>query len=214
VKRFLDKAGTDAAGYMIIMQSKDAKARRKQIDEKKLARPLWTFVDSEVSYSTQYHPKSVKGNIMPELDTMWPTAEHPDPLAETFSPWHGFPLRLQQYLPAMKRTKHLQIVNVKLRLGPGDIDVNSAARGWTDIFGVPLAGNTLVFTNSTMEFLEGREGLREGLESITINVEGKANFDGILDRASAEGLCGDQWINLCGIKWYFVYAGEAKQSKI
>jgi hypothetical protein len=216
VHRLLDKLkpDADAAGYMLIMQSRNAKARRKIIDANKLARPIWTFTDTEISYSTQYHPKSVKGNVMPELDTMWPSTEHPDPMAEAMSPWHGFPGNFEDYLPAMKRTRHLQIVNVKLRLAPGESDVHGAAKGWRDIFGVPLIGNTLVFSNATMEFLEGASGVREGLESVTLNVEGKTNFDNILNRASEEGLCGDGWINLCGIKWYFVYIGETQKSRI
>jgi hypothetical protein len=57
-----------------------------------------------------------------------------------------------------------------------------------------------------MSFTSGKKGKPEGLESITIAVEGEQRMAGILDRAREEGLCGDGWINMVGVKWYFVPA--------
>ena len=47
------------------------------------------------------------------------------------------------------------------------------------------------------------DGEMEGLRSMTIGVEGRERFDQILNRAREEGLCGDGWINMLGVKWYF-----------
>lgn len=59
-----------------------------------------------------------------------------------------------------------------------------------------------------MKFISGGDGEVEGLESITIAVEGKERFNAILNTAREEGLCGDGWINILGIKWYFVLVAE------
>jgi hypothetical protein len=58
-----------------------------------------------------------------------------------------------------------------------------------------------------MRFTSGEKGKPEGLESISIAVEGEQRMAGILDRAREEGLCGNGWINMVGVKWYFVTAG-------
>jgi len=59
-----------------------------------------------------------------------------------------------------------------------------------------------------MKFIRGQEDEPEGLESITIAVEGEEKFNAILNAAREEGLCGDGWINMLGVKWYFVLVGE------
>ncbi|KAF2674494.1 hypothetical protein BT63DRAFT_419784 [Microthyrium microscopicum] len=212
--RFLTKLQADCAGYMLILQTRDALKRRKAIEAAELGRILWTNGDKETSFASQYDPRVVKGNVMPELDTMWPSKEFPEMLDTAVSPWHGFPGDFGVYSKEMRRTAHMKIAKVTFRLKEGDDDILGAVKGWRDIFGVPLVGTTSVFTNATMEFLPGEKGRREGLESVTITVEGKKDFEGILKRASEEGLCGDGWINLCGVKWYFVYAGEGSVSKL
>jgi len=112
----------------------------------------------------------------------------------------------------MERAADLQIAGVLCRLELGDGDVVGAARRWRDVFGTLNKGNRVVFTNAELEFLPGKEGKRPGLERVTITVRGRKRFDGILDAAREEGICGDGWINMCGVKWYFVHAGGKGKS--
>ena len=58
--RLLDKRGD--GGYMIIMQTEDAKKRRDFIEEKGLGRVIWGYEkESEGVICAQYHPRGVKG---------------------------------------------------------------------------------------------------------------------------------------------------------
>jgi hypothetical protein len=107
----------------------------------------------------------------------------------------------------MKRSQHLTLEGCVLRIAPGDVGHEAAARQWEDIFGVSRSRDLLAFTNSRLGFIPGQEGKPEGLVSITVGVYGKDKLESILQRASKEGLCGDGWINMCGIKWYFVLTG-------
>jgi len=93
-------------------------------------------------------------------------------------------------------------------LAPGDNDGESASRQWEDIFGVPRSRDLVAFTNARLGFIRGEEGKPEGIVSITIAVKGQKTFDGIQERASQMGLCGDGWINMVGVRWYFSHAGE------
>lgn len=76
---------------------------------------------------------------------------------------------------------------------------------------MPTSRDLLAFTNTRMGFVRGQEGKSEGLDCITVAVNGKERFDGILERASKLGLCGDGWINMCGVRWFFVDAGEPRE---
>lgn len=91
-----------------------------------------------------------------------------------------------------------------LRLAPGDLGHEAAARQWEEIFGVPRSRDLLAFTNARLGFIPGQEGEAEGLVSVTVGVNGRDKLEGILERAREEGICGDGWINMCGVKWYFV----------
>ena len=150
---------------------------------------------------------------MPELDSHKPSPTNPNPLSTRFSPWHACgPLSsYPTYSAIMKRHSDLHLVGVVLRLAPGDSETEAASRQWEGIFGVPRSRDLLAFTNARMGFIRGEEGEREGLVSITIAVEGKERLSGILHRASKAGLCGDGWIDICGVKWYFVEAGQPKE---
>lgn len=145
---------------------------------------------------------------MPELDSHAPSPDHPDPLSSRFSPWHACGADYGSYSTGMKRCSDLHLVGAACRLAPGNTDTESAAQRWEEVFGVPRSRDGLAFTNALMRFQPGMEGKPEGLESITIAVDGEARMAGILERARAEGLCGDGWINMVGAKWYFVRAGE------
>jgi hypothetical protein len=141
---------------------------------------------------------------MPELDSQSPSSKNPEPLKSRFSPWHACGTNYSSYSAGMKRCSHLRLVSVVCRLAPGDVDTQAAVRQWEELFGVPRVRDELAFTNAWMKFIQGREGEAEGLESITIAVEGEERFNAILDAAREESLCGDGWINMLGIKWYFV----------
>lgn len=76
------------------------------------------------------------------------------------------------------------------------MDHEAASREWEDIFGIPRSRDLLAFTNAQMGFIRGVGGQPDGLASITTGVEGRDEFNAILDRAREEGLCGDGWINI------------------
>jgi len=202
--RLLQKRGD--GGYMIIMQNLNALARRKAI-EAKGHKVIWGYEHDDV-VCVQYHPKGIKGGMMPELDSHSPVPENPTPLVDSFSPWHACGKDYAKYSEKMKKYADLHLVGALLRLAPGDIDTEAAARQWKEIFGVDMSRDLLAFTNVRMGFVRGQEGKSEGLESITVAVNGKDRFNKILQLASEEGLCGDGWINMCGVKWYFVLAGD------
>jgi len=143
---------------------------------------------------------------MPELDSHAPSRDNPNPLSSRFSPWHAAGPDYASYSAGMRRCSDLHLVGAICRLAPGDTDTEAAARRWEGVFGVPRVRDELAFTNARMRFTSGEKGKPEGLESITIAVEGEQRMAGILDRAREEGLCGDGWINMVGVKWYFVPA--------
>ncbi|KIW14451.1 hypothetical protein PV08_07235 [Exophiala spinifera] len=222
VGRQLAKRDIDAGGYMMIMQTVDADARRRYIESHGLASVVFSHshpgsgtADNAIepeSVCIQYHPRGVPGGIMPELDSHATTAQNPSPLAE-YSPWHAcgpgsyYPV----YSAAMRRNSHLRLVGATLRLSPdhGVTTPHAAARKWHDLFGIPYQDDELIFTNSRVRFLPASPGQPEGLESITIQVTGKPRFDNLLKRVADEGLCGDGWTNMLGVKWYFVLKDES-----
>ena len=112
----------------------------------------------------------------------------------------------------MKQHSDLHLVGAVLRLEPGDSATEAASQQWEEIFGIPRSRDLLAFTNARLGFIRGEEGKPTGLVSITIAVEGKQRCNEIWKRASKSGLCGEGWIRMCGIKWYFVEAVEAKRS--
>jgi hypothetical protein len=152
---------------------------------------------------------------MPELDSHSPSPSNPTPLVTPLSPWHACGPDYSQYSAIMARNSHLSFIRASCRLAPGQTDTNAAARQWQDIFGVPKETNRLLFANMLLEFAPGLDGEPEGLESITIRVKGRRKFDNMLAAASREGLCGDGWTNIVGVKWYFVLDEEGNhQSKL
>ena len=151
---------------------------------------------------------------MPELDSHSPSKTHPDPLDDPFSPWHACGPDYDKYSAGMKRCSHLKLLNVTLRLAPGQSDVEAAAQQWQDLFGVKRGGDELLFTNSRLKFVPGVKGQPEGLESITIGVQGKEKLDQMLEIVGKEGLCGDGWTNLLGVKWFFVLTEADGQGRL
>jgi len=199
---------------MLIMQTANAKARRARIEAEGLGQVIYSSESPGHSVCIQYHPKTVKGGVIPELDSHEPTTIHPDPVAAPFPPWHAIDLPYTSYLPAMKRTANLQISSVQCRLEPGDERVEDAARQWRDVFGAPLSRDLVAFTNARLGFLRGAEDRKPGMERITVAVKGRKRFDRILQVAQEEGICGDGWINMCGVEWYFEYAGEPAENSM
>lgn len=150
---------------------------------------------------------------MPELDSHRPSPNNPTPLQSTFSPWHACGSDYEKYSAGMRRCAHLKLVSATCRLAPGQTDVNAAAQQWQDYFGVQREGGELIFTNARLKFVPGQDGQPEGLESVTIQVNGRARLERMLDVVRREGLCGDGWANLLGVKWHFVLAdGEERQT--
>jgi hypothetical protein len=202
--RLLDKRGD--GGYMIIMQNVNAQKRREYIESKKFTKVIFEHKHDDVT-CVQYHPKGLKGGMMPELDSHTPSKANPNPLKDRFSPWHACGDEYERYSKMMKKYGDLHLVGALLRLAPGDVDTEGASRQWESVFGVGMSRDLVAFTNARMGFIRGQEGKPEGLDSITIAVNGGERFDGILQRASEEGLCGNGWINMCGVRWHFVYGG-------
>lgn len=152
---------------------------------------------------------------MPELDSHVPDPKNPTPLQSRFSPWHACGTDIDRYTSGMKRAQHLTLEGCVLRLQPGDLGHEAAARQWEEIFGVVRSRDLLAFTNARLGFIPGRKGQPEGLASITIGVKGKDEYDAILERARDAGLCGDGGIDMCGVRWYLALTGHgASQGKL
>lgn len=144
---------------------------------------------------------------MPELDSHHITPSNPEPLTSQFSPWHGCGPDYTTYSAGMKRCAHLQLVNAVCRLAPDDSDTDAALQQWEDIFGVPRTAEYLQFTNSRMGFVGGREGMSDGLVSVSIAVDRLERIGRMLGAARSLGLaCGDGWVDMLGVRWYFVHA--------
>ncbi|KAF9697988.1 hypothetical protein EKO04_004316 [Ascochyta lentis] len=163
--RLLDKRGD--GGYMIIMQTEDAKERRQYIESKDLVKVITNQEHGDTVF-VQYHPKGIPGGVMPELDSHAPSTDNPTPLKSRFSPWHACGPDYEKYYPRMKQTAHLSLEGCVLRLQAGDHGHEAAARDWEEVFGVARSRDLLAFTNARMGFIPGRDGHPEGLVSITV----------------------------------------------
>jgi hypothetical protein len=206
--RLLDKRGD--SGYMMIMQTQDAALRRDYILKHKLGRTI-TDNRSDSYQLVQYHPKGVKGGVMPELDSQDSTDAFPNPVTTTFSPWLalGPAERAPMYLAAMRNSSYIRLVGAVLRLEPNDTDTLGAAKQWEQTFGVSRSGELLCFTNARVGFVAGVKGKPDGIDSITLVVDGQERMNRMLWAASQEGLCGDGWVNMLGVRWFFIESGEA-----
>ena len=206
--RLLSKRGE--GGYMIIMQNLNAQKRRQYIETAKHSKVIFEHHHDDVS-CIQYHPKGIKGGMMPELDSHAPTKANPEPLKSAFSPWHACGADYENYSKLMKKYGDLHLASALLRLAPGDWDTEAASRQWETIFGVGMSRDLVAFTNARMGFVRGQEGQSEGLESITITVNGGDRMDGILQRAKQEGVLEeDGSLRMLNVKWYIRYAGGGK----
>ncbi|KAK5941431.1 hypothetical protein PMZ80_006710 [Knufia obscura] len=205
VGRLLKKRGE--GGYMIIMQTLDAAARRRYIEDNGLAKVIWGREHDDVT-CVQYHPKGIAGGMMPELDSHTPSPSNPTPLASAFSPWHACGSEYEKYAAGMERASHLKLVGAACRLGPGQTDTQGAAQQWQNYFGVERQESELVYTNARLKFVAGSNALPEGLESITIQVQGKDRLNEMLAAARREGLGDDGGMRFLGLTWRFVLAEE------
>ncbi|KAH7397203.1 hypothetical protein BKA66DRAFT_508985 [Pyrenochaeta sp. MPI-SDFR-AT-0127] len=205
--RLLEKRGD--GGYMIIMQTEDAKKRREYIEAAGLAKVIFGH-EHDDAVCVQYHPKGIKGGMMPELDSHAPGPNNPTPLKSRFSPWHACGSDYQAYYPGMKRSEHLTLEGCVLRLQPGDFDHEAGSRQWEELFGVARSRDLLAFTNAKLGFVPGREGQTEGLVSITIGVNSQDKLEAILGRARKAGACGNGWLDMCGVKWHLVLTGRGE----
>jgi len=201
--RLLDKRGN--GGYMIIMQTEDALKRRDYIVQNNLAKVI-TSVEYEDAVIVQYHPKGIKGGVMPELDSHKPTADWPSPVWTQISPTITLgPMdRAPIYLAAMEHSSFLRLVGVVLRLDPGDEDTIGAAKQWEDTFGITRSQDQLLFTNARIGFVSGQKGEPAGIHSIIIAVNGKQRLERMLWSAKVENLCGDGYVQMLGVRWYFI----------
>jgi hypothetical protein len=195
---------------MIIMQTEDAALRKDYILKNKLSSVI-TDSRSSAHQLVQYHPRGVKGGVMPELDSHHATEAYPNPVTTEFSPWLalGPPERAPLYLAAMRSCSYLRLMGVVLRLEPDDTDTLAAAKQWEGTFGVKRRGELMCYTNSRMGFVAGTKGQTSGIHSITVAVDGRERLDRMLWAAKEEGLYGDGWTDMIGIRWYFVEAREA-----
>lgn len=149
---------------------------------------------------------------MPELDSHAASADHPDPLSSTFSPWHAAGADYASYSAGMKRRSHLHLIGAVCRLAPGDTNTEAALNQWEELFGLPRDLNQLVFSNARMGFVKGAQGHADGLVSVTIAVEGEDKLAGIMQRARERGVWGDGWVEMLNLRWFFVLAGEGRSS--
>lgn len=147
---------------------------------------------------------------MPELDSHAPGPNNPTPLTSRFSPWHACGSNYQAYSSGMKRSEHLTLEGCVLRLQSGDSGHEEAARQWEELFGVARSRDLLAFTNARLGFIPGREGHTEGLTSITLGVNSQDKLEAILGRARDTGICGNGWVEMCGVKWHLVLTGRGE----
>lgn len=112
----------------------------------------------------------------------------------------------------MKRASQLTLEGCVLRLSPGDLDHEGAARQWEEIFGVGRSRDLLAFTNARLGFVRGVDDKAEGLVSITVGVNGKDELEAIFRRAREEGLQRNGWLDICGIKWFIVLSGQGERN--
>jgi hypothetical protein len=216
--RHLSKHGE--GGYMIIMQTSSAIQRREYLQSNNLTKVIFEH-NLEDSVCIQYHPKGIKGGVIPELDSHFPgeSGGVPDGMKERIAPWHacGPSSGFEQYREVMRQHCHLHLLAASLQLAPGDHDVEGAARQWEDLFGVKRVGKGEAgFTNARMLFLAGHDGEKEGLKEIVVGVEGVEQLSGILKRAGIEGLqileergrAGTLW--MLGVRWRFVLLDEGR----
>jgi hypothetical protein len=158
--------------------------------------------------------------MMAELDSHVAGPANPNPLGTRFSPWHACGPASEGYMRGMEQTAHLALEGCVLRLEPGDAGDEAAARQWEQTFGVSRSQDGLAFTNARLSFVPGQEGFAEGLVSITVGVQGKHNYDAILERARAAGIYGHGdgdgggGIEMCAIKWYFTLAHGDDRGKL
>lgn len=236
--RMLDKRGD--GGYMLIMQNLDAEQRKAFIEERNLAKVIWTH-KRETSQAVQYHPKGIKGvwhwrlrivkataktqltnvgGVIPELDSHDATEGYPTPLQTRFSPWHACGPDTESYIAAMKRSEHLSLLGVVCRLEPSEQSGEKAATQWEQTFGVPRSRDLNAFTNARLGFVAGQEGLPAGIISITIGVRGQKRREDIFRRAQKYGVVkterGRWQIEMLGVRWEFVLTGyeEAALSRL
>ncbi|KAF4632994.1 hypothetical protein G7Y89_g5126 [Cudoniella acicularis] len=204
--RLLAKRGD--GGYMVIMQTVNANAQRKYLEGNGLAKVIFMH-ETEGSVCVQYHPKGIKGGMIPELDSHHPYPSNPTPLESPFSPWHALGPSSNHSIhgKAMMKYSHLHLLSITCRLAPGVADIAGAARQWEELFDVRSAAHEgqLQFTNARLRFLPGKENEKEGLLEVCVGVEGTDQLNDILDRAEKEGLVKkDGLVDMVGVLWKFV----------
>lgn len=140
---------------------------------------------------------------MPELDSHRPAPGNPTPLASPLSPWHACGPDYDFYSAAMARTSHLQMLEATCRLATGT-DPEEAARKWQTMFGVKKNGSTVVFSNMRLRFTKADRNQPDGLESITVGIQGRKVYQDVLRRADEAGVLQDGRARMLGINWHFV----------
>jgi len=212
--RLLSKRGD--GGYMIIMQTMDAAARKKHIQENKLGKVIFDHeADGRESICVQYHPKGVPGGVLPELDSHTPSTTNPEPVVTRFSPWHacGPESNYNTYSSGMRRNGDLHLLDATLRLAPGETDTQKAALQWETIFGVQKNKESIEFTNAKIGFIKGEEGKVDGIVNVTIGVEGERRLTEIIWRAKFQGIALNEsgCLDMLGVEWRFVLVDEERQ---
>ncbi|EEH23470.2 hypothetical protein PABG_05681 [Paracoccidioides brasiliensis Pb03] len=168
-------------GYMIIMQTEDARQQRAHVESGDL------------------------GGVIPELDSHEATPANPTPVTSRFSPWHACGKDYSSYSKGMNNMADLYLAGVTCRLAPGDEDIDSALDQWKATFGIAGSRDYVQFTNVSMRFLPGMEGQSAGLMDITIAVQGEERLKETFDRArELNVLSGDGWVDMLGVRWRFV----------
>jgi hypothetical protein len=205
---------------MVIMQTSGAIRRREYLQSSNLAKVIFEH-KLEDSVCIQYHPKGIKGGVIPELDSHFPRESGGvlDGMKDRIAPWHacGPSSGFDKYGKVMRRHSHLDLLAVSLQLAPMDYNVEGAARQWEGLFGIKrVEWGEVGFTNARMLFLEGKGGEKEGLKEIVVGVEGEEKLSGILRRARSEGLEVTEepevagTFAMLGVRWRFVLLDEGR----
>lgn len=230
VGRLLERRGE--GGYMIIMQTLHADRRKHEITSGQRFPSTGgrkVIFEHEFDYSyplpqwqgygvrdrgvcIQFHPKGIRGGMLPELDGHEVCSANPNPVGDRFSPWHPLGADYKGYVEGMRRAGELFLEGVVLRLGEGEGDTQAAVEQWSDGFGVPSQEGKLVFSNCNMVFEKGKEGQSEGLDRVVLRIQGRKRWEEIRTRAREAGVWHDRgnggFFRLVGVDWHIVLSEE------
>ncbi|KAI9034555.1 hypothetical protein DFJ74DRAFT_649856 [Hyaloraphidium curvatum] len=215
--RFLAKKGNIAAGYMLIVQSKDARADAEHMKKSGARIAFGTEKDPNAPYQMFHmHPADWSGTgVLPSIDSAnVPGASDPDSDPKAF--WvaaHAPPFPPKDgksgWEPYARRTgKYLKLVGCTLQTESKT--PLEAAKRWSQLYRVPLVEShpdggvpAIIFSNAVVRFVKARDGRGDGLQSIDLLVPNPAAARARACTVSGAKMGPDGEVELVGVWWRF-----------